>query len=389
MADVLILSTADWDHPLWTNKQHLAVSLADMGHRVVYVESLGIRALRIKGGQDFRRIARRLFHLFCPLRLRQERIWVLSPPVIPGLLSGRGLLMNRWILRVCLAIVYWRLRFFRVVLWTFNPFAARYFSLNQFDQTIYHCVDRIQAQPGMPSALLDEAERELCGLVDVVFTTAPRLQQALSPFNPATYWFGNVADVDHFSGFDRDFDQRPVDLPSVQGPLLIFIGAIDAYKLDLKMLTELMVATPSWTYVLIGPVGESDPSTDITVIKSLDNVHFLGTRAYQLLPAYLAYADVALLPLRLNDYTRNMFPMKFFEYLASGCPVVGTAIPSLEGQADVATLCEPTHEAFEAAIKTVLSGVVPPLEYRLMRAGEHTYIRRTKEMLRCLPRPLE
>ncbi|MAR52910.1 MAG: glycosyl transferase [Propionibacteriaceae bacterium] len=389
MADVLILSTADWDHPLWTNKQHLAVSLADLGHRVVYVESLGIRTPRIKGGQDLRRIARRLRHVLVPLRLRQERIWVLSPPVIPGLLSGRGLRMNRWILQACLAMVSWRLRFSRVVLWTFNPFAARYFSLNHFDQTVYHCVDRIQAQPGMPIALLDAAERDLCGRVDVVFTTAPRLQENLAPLNPATYWFGNVADVDHFSGADRNSVPRPDDLPLVKGPLLIFIGAIDAYKLDLTMLTELMVETPSWTYVLIGPVGESDPSTDITVLNSLDNVHLLGTRAYQFLPAYLAYADVALLPLRRNDYTSHMFPMKFFEYLASGCPVVGTSIPSLEDQADVATLCEPTRVGFEAAIRSVLAGEIPPLKHRLARASEHTYSRRTQAMLRCLPRPLE
>lgn len=389
MADVVILSTADWDHPLWTNKQHFAVSLAHMGHRVLYVDSLGIRSPRVKGGKDLRRIARRLLNLLCPLRLRQEGIWVLSPPVIPGLVSGKGLRINRWLLRTCLGIVSWRLRFSRVLLWTFNPFAARYLSLNDFDQTVYHCVDRIQAQPGMPIALLDAAERDLCSRVDVVFTTAPKLQEALSPLNPATYWFGNVADVDHFASVNRDFHPRPVDLPIVEGPLLVFIGAIDAYKLELTMLTELMVATPNWTYVLIGPVGETDPSTDITVLNSLDNVHLLGTRAYQLLPAYLAYADVALLPLRLNEYTRHMFPMKFFEYLASGCPVVGTAIPSLEDQVDVATLCEPTHEAFEAAIKAVISGTVPPLEQRLARASEHTYRSRTEAMLRCLPRPLE
>ena len=177
MADILILSTADWDHPLWTNKQHLAVSLAAMGHRVVYVESLGIRVLRVKGGQDFLRIARRLLSLFCPLRLRQERIWVLSPPVIPGFVSGKGLWINQWILRVCLLIVSWRLRFRRVVLWTINPFASRYLSLNSFVQTVSHCVDRIQAQPGMPIALLDAAERELCGCVDAVSYTHLRAHE--------------------------------------------------------------------------------------------------------------------------------------------------------------------------------------------------------------------
>ena len=51
MADVIVLATADWDHPLWTNKQHTAVSLAALGHRVLYVESLGLRPPR-KGAAD-------------------------------------------------------------------------------------------------------------------------------------------------------------------------------------------------------------------------------------------------------------------------------------------------------------------------------------------------
>ena len=56
MTDVVVLATADWDHPLWTNKQHVAVSLVDAGCRVLYVESLGLRPAQATG-RDFRRIA--------------------------------------------------------------------------------------------------------------------------------------------------------------------------------------------------------------------------------------------------------------------------------------------------------------------------------------------
>ena len=62
MADVIILSTADWDHPLWTNKQHTALALAAAGHQVLYVESLGLRAPRA-GRRDLKRIARRLLRM--------------------------------------------------------------------------------------------------------------------------------------------------------------------------------------------------------------------------------------------------------------------------------------------------------------------------------------
>jgi hypothetical protein len=218
----------------------------------------------------------------------------------------------------------------------------------------------------------------------VVFTTAPELQSALAPLNPATYPFGNVADAEHFGTALDGALACPEDLRGLPHPLLLFMGAIDAYKLDLPMLAALARATPEWTYVLIGPVGETDPSTDVAALRQLSNVHLLGPRPYAQLPAYLSQADGALLPLRHNDYTRHMFPMKFFEYLAAGCPVVATAIPSLEAQGEVALLCEPDPEAFRRAISSVLAGEGAPLAQRLERARQHTYRARTADMVSIL-----
>jgi glycosyltransferase involved in cell wall biosynthesis len=95
---------------------------------------------------------------------------------------------------------------------------------------------------------------------------------------------------------------------------------------------------------------------------------------------------VALLPLQLNGYTRHMFPMKFFEYLSSGLPVVATEIPALEAHADVAWLCPPAVGAFERAIEAALAGAGPSLEQRLERAATQTYEARTASMLSYLER---
>jgi glycosyltransferase involved in cell wall biosynthesis len=382
MADFVVLSTADWDHPLWTNKQHVAVSLAGLGHRVVYVDSLGLRPAR-PGRSDLRRILRRLRRAIWPLRQVRQNLWVLSPLVLPGGSSGWALGLNRLSLRYAFALVQRSVALRNMVLWTFNPLTCRYLDLPYFHSTVYHCVDRIQAQPGMPAALLEQEEQHLAKAVQVVFTTAPVLEQELRCFNPHTYYFGNVADTEHFSAALCAEGPRPSDLPPTS-PLLMFVGAIDAYKLDLPMFEALVAATPTWTYVLIGPVGETDPSTDVTALLALPNVHWLGPRAYQQLPAYLACADVALLPLQLNEYTRRMFPMKFFEYLSAGCPVVATAIPSLRDQADVAWLCQPEADAFQAAIRCALAGQGPDREHRLRRAGLHSYRRRSEAMLERL-----
>jgi glycosyltransferase involved in cell wall biosynthesis len=81
-----------------------------------------------------------------------------------------------------------------------------------------------------------------------------------------------------------------------------------------------------------------------------------------------------------------MFPMKFFEYLSSGLPVVATEIPALEAHSDVAWLCPPAIEPFERAIQAALAGAGPSLDQRLERAATQTYQVRTDSMLAYLKR---
>ena len=102
MADFTLVATADWDHPLWTNKQHVAVALAELGHRVLYVESLGLRGPR-SGRSDLGRILKRLARALRPPRRVRQGVWVWSPLVIPGGTSGLTLRINQLLLRPGLA----------------------------------------------------------------------------------------------------------------------------------------------------------------------------------------------------------------------------------------------------------------------------------------------
>ena len=242
----------------------------------------------------------------------------------------------------------------------------------------------------MPVARIEASEQALSKAVDVVFVTSPQLLISHSRWNPQTLLFGNVADHAHFSRArlgDMEGQLRcPERLKRVDKPRLIFMGAIDAYKLDLGLLLQLAQRNSAWRFVLIGPVGECDPATDVAGLLGCPNVELVGPVAYGDLPNWLAHGDVALLPLQLNGYTRHMFPMKFFEYLSSGLPVVATEIPALEAHADVALLCPPAVEAFERAIEAALAGAGPSLEQRLERAATQTYEARTSSMLSYLER---
>ncbi len=158
------------------------------------------------------------------------------------------------------------------------------------------------------------------------------------------------------------------------------IGAISGYKVDFDLMREVAQARPGWSFVLIGEVGEGDPWTDIEGLKRIPNIHFMGPRPYASLPGYLKGMDVAILMNRRNEYTKSMFPMKFFEYLAAGRPVVSCPLDALQDYADVAFFRE-GKDAFIEGVEAMLSGNGAALDMRLARARQNTYAIRTGKML--------
>ena len=354
--DVVLLSTADWDHPFWTNKQHVAVALAALGHRVLYVESVGLRPPRLEA-QDLRRIWRRLRRGLRPPRRVATRLWVWSPLLLPAPRTALQRRLNRLVFAGLLGL--WRrlLGLRADLLWTYNPLIGQLLPLQPsgFRQLAYHCVDDLAAQPCMPAALIAREEERLCRVCDQVFVTSPALLHSRRRFNPHTRYDPNVADVEHFAQARDPRRPLPEELQALPpGPRLGFIGAVSAYKLDLALVAHLARHRPDCQLVLIGRIGEGDPDTDLAELAGLDNVHLLGPRPYGQLPDYLRGFDLALLPCPLNDYTRSMFPMKFFEYLAAGVPVVATDLPALRDHGGLARLCV-DHSDFLAAVDASLS----------------------------------
>jgi glycosyltransferase involved in cell wall biosynthesis len=378
-ADIVLLSTADWHNPFWTNKQHVAVELARRGQRILYVDSLGLRRPSASR-QDLARILRRALDGLRPPRLVRERLWIWSPMVIPLQSHPLARFLNRLWLTAGLRLWSRWLGLRRDLLWTYNPMATCLFPLKSFRKVVYHCVDEISAQPGMPVREIVAAEAQLLATADLCFVTAEHLLATRRPHNPHTYYFPNVADFNHFAKARARDTVVPADLARLPAPRIGFVGAISAYKLDLALLRRLAQSHPHWSVVLIGKIGEGEPQTNIDALRGLPNLHLLGPRAAAELPAYLKGFDVALLPSAINDYTRGMFPLKFFEYLAAGCPVVSTALPALRAHAQLVCLAE-SHQEFIAAVERSLRGEAAPLSARLSAARQHTYELRTARMM--------
>jgi glycosyltransferase involved in cell wall biosynthesis len=323
--DIVCLGFGEWDAELWTNQQHLMSRLAER-NRVLFLESLGLRQPRL-AGTDLRRMARRAGRAVSGARA-VDGLHVQSPLVVP--LHGRPRIttLNARLLRAQVGHTVKALGFERPLLWSYVPQADWLVDTLQPSAIVYHCVDDIAAQKGVAAAAFREAEAHFAARADLVLASAPALAERMRTLNENVFYAPNVADTERFA---KALEVGFVDpaMAALPGPRLVFTGAVVATKLDLGLLEGIARARPNWTIALVGPVGAGDPLTDITALESLPNVHLLGARPYVALPEVLRGADVALVPYAINDLTRSVFPMKVYEYLAAGLPVVTTPLPAL------------------------------------------------------------
>jgi glycosyltransferase involved in cell wall biosynthesis len=377
--DIVCVGFADWDSELRTNQHHLMSRLA-RENRVLFVESLGLRQPQLSS-KDLSRIVRRLKRgLSAPREV--DGLQVLSPLVIPLHRFGVVRALNRRILPFLVGRTARKLGMKAPLLWSYNPQAEVLIPALKPSQVIYHCVDDVAAQKGVDADSFRAAERRFAERADLVFATSEPLASRLREFVPGALTMPNVADTDLFA---LALDDGPVDpaLAALPGPRIVFTGAIVATKLDVQLLLDLARSRPDWSFALVGPIGAGDPSTDVSPLASEPNIHLLGLRPYETLPQVLRGADAALIPYSLNELTRSIFPMKVYEYLAAGLPVVSTPLPSLEGVEGLVTANDAPATA--AAIEQLLADDGPEARAERARIAEgHSWDARIDEIAEAL-----
>lgn len=384
---VICVSTADFDAPLWTNKQHIMSRFARFVP-VLYVESLGLRTPRLSR-QDARRVIRRaMSHSQRPKAadntVSGTKPVVLAPRIIP--LHSRPVYrrINRELLQRALTPMLATFPKPRL-LWSYSPVAVDELDLDAFDTIVYHCVDDLSTVPGVIPATITSTEPRMVERADAVFVSSDKLASKLRLCSSKTInVVYNVADYEHFAK-SRSFatDEVPLDLERIPPPRALMVGALSDHKIDWELLTRLVRLRADWSFVFIGPRGDEVAMRGYKAIAGERNVAFLGHRPYSELPRYLRGADAALIPYRITTHTESVFPLKTWEYLAAGVHVVATRLPSLVAAAPPVSFAGDADE-FAAALE--LGHQVSPRQ-RAQAASSHTWDTLLDSMFRQIPRP--
>ncbi|WP_437476478.1 glycosyltransferase family 1 protein [Sorangium sp. So ce1014] len=247
------------------------------------------------------------------------------------------------------------------ILWLYTPMSLPIAADVESSLVVYDCMDELSAFRGAPP-LLRERERELFARADLVFTGGQSLYEAKRAQHPSVHAFPSSVDAAHFAKA-RGQPSDPYDQRHIPRPRLGFFGVIDE-RLDIALVARVAEERPDLQLVMLGPVVKIDPAS----LPRRPNIHWLGQKSYQELPAYLGGWDVAIMPFALDEATRFISPTKTLEYLAAGKPVVSTAIRDVVtpyGEKKAVHIAEAS--TFVAAVEAALAG---PREAHLAIADE-------------------
>ncbi len=385
--NIVLLSNQFYDQPLKTNKWHVSTRLAAQGHNVIFVDPpTRFKVLKeaIKSPIQF------LSTLFSPIKKLDSGVYKYTPIN----LFNFGL-FSRLNIRLQIRVIDRQLAAFEKnpsVLWIYHfdyPALEDLVRSLQFDVKLYDVVDEYAAFPeysrkvktntGLVSIIQSfddwmkirlnqdglsgkdwviKREYWLSEVCDLIFASAPGLvlkfenilknQHSIK----SVHFIPNSGDYQRFKDSKTYKERVPQDLEILPRPRITYAGAIDTYKMNLPLVEACARTYPDYSFVLLGPEKVSD--LDLTQLKKLSNVTFLGTRPYESLPYYFAGSDVFVIPYNLNEYTiGGCFPVKFHDALSAGLPVVVTDMPAYKPFSDVCYIAK-TESDYVSMIKLAL-----------------------------------
>ena len=367
--DIICISTSDWDKP-WGSKQQL-MSRLSAHNRVLYVEYQAS-----------------ILHLYLFARFKKwnrlqkisENIFVFTPfPLLPFGYYFRNInTINQRIILASIRKIFKKIRFRNPILWIYPPSAVDLIDKLGEKLVLYHCIADFtnEKKNHLRTKTILSMEKELVKRSDIVLALTESLRERHMHKNVNTYLFPSAVDDRLFLSFlNRDIEE-PKDIRGIKKPRIGLVGYLDARIIDTELLCFLADRYPEWSVILIGPRFRY-----FSKFKSLtkrNNVYFLGEKENYRVPLYIKNLDVCIIPYVINEFTNNISPLKLYEYLALGKPVISTKLEEVQKFKDIIKVSDDTEDFIKNISLALKEKDVEIVNKRLDFARENSWTERLR-----------
>lgn len=328
-ADILFFPAIDWGFR-FQRPQHIARELGALGYRVFYVSTVpllvpGRTDYLIQGTPESGVVLVQLSSgsIRMPDFYRDE----LTPDEVAGFLKSCDVFRQDFGIKKFTILVQ-------------QPFWWQLVADMRQGRIVYDCLDHHVGFHADPNPSLTEIERQLIDAADAVVATSAVLAEAIQKTREC-HLIRNACEYKRFS--------QGVRVKSSSRPIIGYVGAVSEW-FDGQLLFDVAKARPEWQFDIYGAIV----GADVAACRALPNVNFFGEISYELVPGVLTHFDVCIIPFKLNSLTFATNPVKVYEYLASGRPVISTALPELADMEKVDVLCAFSARDFVSKIELML-----------------------------------
>jgi glycosyltransferase involved in cell wall biosynthesis len=272
-----------------------------------------------------------------------DNLYVVTPHIRSGLSEQEVLVRQQKFITNLIT----NMKINRFFSWYYTPMALPFTDHLNPELVIYDCMDELSAFKFAPPQLT-QLEKDLFRKADVVFTGGHSIYESKKNQHHNIHPFPSSIDKHHF-GSARSFKNDPEDQKDIPHPRFGFFGVVDE-RFDIELLDNVARERPDWHFIILGPIVKIDPAT----LPHYANVHYLGGKKYEELPAYISGWDIATIPFAMNESTRFISPTKTPEYLAAGKPVISTPIKDVAspyGDSKLVYIVQNAKEFIRAAEK--------------------------------------
>jgi glycosyltransferase involved in cell wall biosynthesis len=250
--------------------------------------------------------------------------------------------------------------------------------------TVYYCVDPMIIPYDMKHGIV--SEEILVRSSDLVICTSKQLYLEKKEQNKNTFFIPNAADIEHSSkALDKTLKAHPL-IEHLPKPVIGYFGNIER-RMDFDLLKEVVENNKDKNFVFAGPIS---PEFVPEWFYNRENIHLVGKIPYNEMPSMIKGFDVALIPFKKDDVSKTIFPLKLFEYLGAGKPVVATDFnPDLEEFTEsTVSYCSDANTFSDALNVALNSSEQTMFDERIEVAKKNTWDVRTETITELLQKYL-